>query len=237
MSLLRREGDTRTALREARGATGEAQTRRWREQGTVPRVRWTWPLQEDMHEEVMIANWSSFNPSNPLITALGNEAFGAYCRAAQYVVHAKIKNISPSEVQQITSDEIWARIVNCGLAKPTPYGFTMVAIDPGAKKKRGKETFPDDLELDDKARVFAEKKGFRGSQIEEMWERFDAYHRSGATESADWSASWRTWVLNQIRFGERPQAQVAPPRPYQPSLADLTERTDLAPAPRRGARF
>lgn len=113
----------------------------------------------------------------------------------------------------------------------------VLAFVDSMSKKRIKELFPDDMKLDDKARGFAEKKGFRGSQIEEMWERFDAYHRSGGTESADWSASWRTWVLNQIRFGERPQVQAPSPRPYQSSLADMAERTDLAPAPRRGARF
>ncbi len=39
-------------------------------------------------------------------------------------------------------------------------------------------------------------------------ERFIDYHRSKATTSADWDASWRTWIGNAVKFERERRAKV-----------------------------
>jgi len=75
-------------------------------------------------------------------------------------------------------------------------------INPQVNKKRA---FPENYILDGVMRKFAQD---RRVNAEREWEAFENYHRAKGTISADWNASWRTWVLNAVRFGnvEAPKA-------------------------------
>ena len=65
-------------------------------------------------------------------------------------------------------------------------------------KKRGSQIgswTPGPMDLD-----FARKKGLTQQEINHALEAFPAHHQSKGTISKDWSASWRTWCLNTVKF-------------------------------------
>ena len=65
-------------------------------------------------------------------------------------------------------------------------------------KKRGSQIgswTPGPMDL-----AFARKKGLTPQEINHALEAFPAHHQSKGTVSKDWSASWRTWCLNTVKF-------------------------------------
>ena len=49
--------------------------------------------------------------------------------------------------------------------------------------------------------------------IDEEIQKFQDHHTSAGTRSADWSASWRTWVANAMRFHRAPPSGSVSPFP------------------------
>ena len=203
----------------------------------------------------MSFDWPAFDPQDARIVQLGNEAFGAYCRASRMCEANKTASISAFDAQAIAGEGVWNVLLLFGFAINTGDRFKIVPMVVKAKKKRA--TIIDDwlvlddkFPLDDKARKFAEDRHFDAREIQEMLGRFTDYHKSKGDESADWSASWRTWVRNQVEFaiknGTRradgtpfsiqSQPSPMPQRLEQPSLADIAKIPE-APIHTGGARF
>jgi len=201
----------------------------------------------------MSFDWPAFDPQDARIVQIGNEAFGAYCRASRMCEANKTASISDSDAKSIADEGTWIKIVALGFAIVVGERFKIVPMV--VKPKKRKLTIIDDwlvlddrFPLDDKARKFASDRHFDDREIESMLGRFTDYHKSKGDESADWSASWRTWVRNQVEFaikngtrradGTPFSIQPLPttPRPEQQSLADIAKIPE-APIHVGGARF
>jgi hypothetical protein len=99
-----------------------------------------------------------------------------------------------------------------------------LSIEEDSKKERKKEreakrkprhALPADFKLTDDMRQFALSRGFSTDKIQRQLERFIDHHKSQGTLSADWAASWRTWVNRSIEFETK-------------NLRDQTERSNRA---------
>lgn len=69
------------------------------------------------------------------------------------------------------------------------------------KRTKPKTPISPDRQPDEQDRQFAISKGFNHEWIDAEYQRFICHHLAKGTESADWNASWRTWVLNDPRYG------------------------------------
>lgn len=76
----------------------------------------------------------------------------------------------------------------------------------GARKPRATPTrIPENFDLDEDRMMFAVQRGFEPSRARILFEAFSNHHRAKGTTMLDWSAAWRTWVLNEIKFKGPPQ--------------------------------
>jgi hypothetical protein len=84
-----------------------------------------------------------------------------------------------------------------------------LSIEEESKKERKKEreprrksrnALPSDFSLTDEMRKFAIDRKISADKIQYQFFRFIDYHKSNGTLSADWAASWRTWVNRSIEF-------------------------------------
>lgn len=75
--------------------------------------------------------------------------------------------------------------------------------DGDDERRRRRTRLPAGFALDEKLRAFAEARGWDARRIDRECEKFRAKHTEKQTLSADWRASWRTWVLNGITYDER----------------------------------
>lgn len=187
-------------------------------------------------------DWPAFDPNDVRIVSLGNEAFGAYVRAFRWCEEGKVKSLPTYEARLIAPDEIWSKLVSLGFVIVEKERFKLIPLVEKARKKKS-IPLPDDFVLEDRHRDFAIRYGMTDAEIETNYDKFVAYHQSQATTSADWLASWRTWVINQATdFGRKPRPSQT--SRVQQSLMDrvggsaartisLTDRPDLMPRPRR----
>ena len=100
-----------------------------------------------------------------------------------------------------------------------------------------KHVIPGDLALSEKGRAFAAQRGFLNGTVDAMWERFTSYHASKGTQSADFEASWRTWVLNQEQFqGARhePAGDFRPARKPRNAVEAILSDVGRSSGERRG---
>jgi hypothetical protein len=66
---------------------------------------------------------------------------------------------------------------------------------------------PSVFQLTDAMILFGEKKGWRRPRCESEFERFTAHHQAKGSRIADWSAAWRTWVMNGVKFDAQDKAK------------------------------
>ena len=86
-----------------------------------------------------------------------------------------------------------------------------------AKKSKSKTTTakkktpaPDHLPVTDSMRDLAREKGFAGD-LAELTANFLDHHRAKGSLFIDWTAAWRTWLRNEIRFSaNRPAGRITP---------------------------
>lgn len=50
---------------------------------------------------------------------------------------------------------------------------------------------------------YAKQHGFRDERLANLIEAFSDYHLSNGNRMADWSAAWRTWVRNEVKFNSK----------------------------------
>lgn len=60
---------------------------------------------------------------------------------------------------------------------------------------------PDDFLLTIGRREYAERKGLAAGRVDSVFERFTLYWHGNNKPKADWDATWRLWVLNEIERG------------------------------------
>lgn len=87
--------------------------------------------------------------------------------------------------------------------KDTSLRSVSLPASKASKPKRAakpKREIPADLAMTDQARAFAAERGFVNGTCDEMWLAFTSWHAANQKTSADFEASWRTWVINQKKF-------------------------------------
>lgn len=67
------------------------------------------------------------------------------------------------------------------------------------KRKCG---IPSQFYLTDKMRDYAMGKGIAVNRLDEIFERFVNYHESKGSMFIDWTAAWRTWCLNDLKYNK-----------------------------------
>lgn len=90
-----------------------------------------------------------------------------------------------------------------------PYLFLSSSESPEKEKKereprsRPRSTLPPDWKLPPEYRTYAMDHGFGHGQVERIATKFFNYHRAKGSKMADWLAAWRTWIGNQIEWGNQ----------------------------------
>lgn len=71
---------------------------------------------------------------------------------------------------------------------------------------------PDHLPITDPMKDLARRLGFTGD-LTTLTENFLDHHRAKGSRFIDWTAAWRTWLRNEIKFSStrRPSSQPADP--------------------------
>lgn len=87
----------------------------------------------------------------------------------------------------------------------------------GHRKPRTKTTIGHDWKPDIAGEMFARDRGLTPSEFAAEALRCRDYHLSKGDESADWAASWRTWVLNFVKFAAQNSGRSA----KQPRIGEL----------------
>jgi hypothetical protein len=114
----------------------------------------------------------------------------------------------------VVSTGILPRLMTClgprtevaGLLARIPAGDQPIEqhADGGKVLLDGSQTaLPADFSLTDELAAYAESKGWDNNRAVSEFERFQDHHRSKATLSANWEASWRTWVQLGIGFDKQ----------------------------------
>lgn len=78
---------------------------------------------------------------------------------------------------------------------------------PATRKKsapaKSLHRIPEDFELSDDMRKFAEDREFGPMAIQTMWQKFFNHYRGNGQTAVDWKAKWRTWVMKTVEFNTR----------------------------------
>jgi hypothetical protein len=72
-----------------------------------------------------------------------------------------------------------------------------------ARERRTKRPIPPDLVLTESCRVTALRVGIDENEIDQIWTAFVANYVASAKTSADWDATWTTWVVREVGFRKR----------------------------------
>lgn len=77
---------------------------------------------------------------------------------------------------------------------------------PESKSQRAREVPIDPAwQPNENDAAYAAERGFDQRQIAELRESFVDHHLKKGTEWVDWSAAWRTWVRNEVKFNQQRQ--------------------------------
>jgi hypothetical protein len=84
---------------------------------------------------------------------------------------------------------------------------------PKSRRRQSQIPFPADFVLTEElAKHAADKASWDYNRSTSEFERFENHHRAKGSIFADWSAAWRTWITNGVRF-DRDRAQQQPTGP------------------------
>lgn len=106
------------------------------------------------------------------------------------------------------------------LPTPTPPKETRSKerVQEARKPRPVAALIPEGFDLDEVRLAFATERGFDPSRTRTMFDAFSNHHRAKGSRMIDWTAAWRTWVLNEIKFKGPPQQTMYPaPRGGIPS--------------------
>lgn len=78
---------------------------------------------------------------------------------------------------------------------------TVPAVPRETKKRaKARAPLPEPWSLSEVERTYARERGFADGQIASMATSFENHHRAKGNLMADWTAAWRTWCENEIKF-------------------------------------
>jgi hypothetical protein len=81
---------------------------------------------------------------------------------------------------------------------------------PEKKAAKRKTPAPDHLPVTESMRTLAREKGYTGD-LDELTANFLDHHRAKGSLFIDWTAAWRTWLRNEIKFSAtRPAGRITP---------------------------
>ncbi len=182
----------------------------------------------------MLANWYLFDSNDPRISALGNDAFGAYCRAARWCVENGRSHVPEQFAIAIAPVVTWQRLHDTNLISMVSssaqfeihvHAANPLAVEPAPKKKRAPRAdhpIPSDFALTPELRQYAEDYGVRN--VEKIFEDFRLWY--GSKDSArfsKWNLVWYRWVRTHCeRYGIVKPEPVKQQRPAQRSLAEVS---------------
>jgi uncharacterized protein YdaU (DUF1376 family) len=109
-------------------------------------------------------------------------------------------------------------VTNNQLLEPnSPDCEVAVAVPATSKAKRAKPRSAMDPEMqpEHEDRAKATEAGMKPPTFRHEWRQFRDHHLKEAKASADWRASWRTWVGNWIKFGMRQVGPSAAPSEFK----------------------
>ncbi len=157
-------------------------------------------------------------------------------REATEVLSTKIRKALIVELRRLEHPdaEVAATAIEKGLPNPFPKGYEMSSVNPSAKgsrnpggRGRGSSSSsvgnnsssrsaptrgtkaPDHLLITPDMRAWAASKGVT-VDLDEETEQFLDRHRGKGSVFKDWTAAWRTWMRNSIKFAnERAAPQLA----------------------------
>lgn len=70
---------------------------------------------------------------------------------------------------------------------------------------------PENAQITESMKGYLIDKGFDEDVFADIWEMFYSYHRSRRTTSASWENQFKTWTINQLRYGNlTPQSKDLP---------------------------
>lgn len=126
---------------------------------------------------------------------------------------------NPADSLVLTTDSL-NRIEDCGSGAEAP-GADKPRPEPKPSRRKTKTPLPDDFALTPAMAGFAAGRGWSDERQSAELERFTAHHAKEATLSADWAASWRTWVLNGVQFDAERKARASPNGRGSPAGSDI----------------
>jgi uncharacterized protein YdaU (DUF1376 family) len=93
-------------------------------------------------------------------------------------------------------------------ASPPANGHDLIdEIKPKRTRRRKPVTdCPDEFDISDSMYDWANSKGISDDEVVFETERCLNHHKAKGNERADWSATWRTWMLNVVRFRKEKRA-------------------------------
>jgi len=95
-----------------------------------------------------------------------------------------------------------------------------------------RRTLPDGARLPPGLSEFLLNQGFSLPLHEEIWEYFSDFHRSRQTKSASWKGEFRSWVMNQIRYGKLKPCSGKKPSIFQQAMSEEEGASTMKPKPR-----
>jgi Helix-turn-helix domain len=92
---------------------------------------------------------------------------------------------------------------------PVGHESYKIAADQPQRPDKGRSSraptklpIPADLDLSEEMLTFAEERGWDRARSAGEFEHFKAYYTADGRLSADWSATWKNWVLRGLRFDD-----------------------------------
>lgn len=105
---------------------------------------------------------------------------------------------------------------------------TLTLAEQAMAATKVKRALPPNAGLTSELRQFLLEKGFKVNGHDEIWARFADYMVSNRKTSACWSAEFRNWTHNQIKFGNLINFMVEPPQ--MPGLSPVNVSFARRPA-------
>jgi len=109
------------------------------------------------------------------------------------------RNVSetPPETEQSTDTEAEKKESAALRAPPAP---SPAVLRETKKRAKARAPLPDLWAISDVERAYAKDRGFADGQIASMATAFENHHRAKGSLMADWTAAWRTWCENEIKY-------------------------------------
>ena len=127
---------------------------------------------------------------------------------ASVTKHRTVTHLSPSRVTPATvTSDAPSDGGDASRALSFKKDLNLKSKRESARDGRTQRPMPPDLALDPEGsgspRESAQNAGIDESEIDHVWTAFVAHYVASAKTSADWDATWTTWVVREVGFRKR----------------------------------